>query len=120
MNLHIYIDDSDLEDGDLDKMVSPISESVSNWIGENKKNIQLLNQQSETHDDLKLGMSLQIKSKFKLKDPLNFLYSLAKEHKCEFAIAIICPKTGDSEDVCYFGFEEGRPDLFEIANYLDL
>jgi len=120
MHLHIYIDDADLEEGDLNKMLNPVSESISAWIGVNKKNIQLLAQQSETDDSLKLGMSLQVKSKFKLKDPLNFLYTLAKEHKCEFAIAIICPDTGDSEDVCYFGFEEGRPDLFEIANYLDL
>jgi len=120
MQLHIYIDDADLEEGDLNKMLDPVSESISGWIGENKKNVQLLAQQSAEGDDvLKLGMSLQVKSKFKLKDPLNFLYTLAKEYKCEFAIAVVSPDTGDSEDVCYFGFEEGRPDLFEIANYLD-
>ena len=120
MHLHIYIDDAELEQDDLDKMLNPVSESVSNWIGDNKKNVQLLAQRTELDDSLKLGMSLQVKSKFKLKDPLNFLYTLAKDLKCEFAIAIVNPDTGDSEDVCYFGFEEGRPDLFEIANYLDL
>jgi len=119
MHLNIYIDDTHLEEGDLNKMFPPVSASISAWIGENKKNVQLLAQQSEGGDVLKLGMSVQVKTKFKLKDPLNFLYSLAKEYKCEFAIAIITPETGDSEDVCYFGFEEGRPDLFEIANYLD-
>jgi hypothetical protein len=119
MLLHIYIDDTHLEDGDLNKMVNPVSESISGWIGE-KNNIQLLSKQSEEDNAFKLGMSLEIKSKFKLKDPLNFLYILAKEHKCEFAIAIVDPDSAESEDVCYFGFEEGRPDLFEIANYLDL
>jgi len=24
------------------------------------------------------------------------------------------------EDVCYFGYEEGRPDNFEMASYLEL
>ncbi|MFT7371458.1 MAG: hypothetical protein ACI9T9_000134 [Oleiphilaceae bacterium] len=120
MHLNIYIDDTHLEEGDLNKMLKPVSESISGWIGEKKKNVQLLSQQSEVDDISRLGMSLQIKSKFKLKDPLNFLYTLAKEYKCEFAIAIVNPDTADSEDVCYFGFEEGRPDLFEIANYLDL
>ncbi|MFT5718259.1 MAG: hypothetical protein ACI9T7_002466 [Oleiphilaceae bacterium] len=120
MHLHIYIDAANLEEGDLNKMHAPVSESISDWVGGTKKNMQLLSQLSETGDTLKLGMSLEIKSKFKLKDPLNFLYTLAKEHKCEFAIAIISTNTGDSEDICYFGFEEGRPDLFEIANYLDL
>ena len=120
MHLHIYIDDAELEEGDLNKILESVSKSITTWIGESKKNVQLLAEQSEEGDVLKLGMSLQIKSKFKLKDPLNFLYTLAKEHKCEFSIAIVSPDTGDSEDVCYFGFEEGRPDLFEIANYLDL
>ena len=120
MHLHIYIDDTELEAGDLNKMLNPVSESISSWIGENKKYVQLLSQESEEGDVLKLGVSLQIKSKFKLKDPLNFLYTLAKDFKCEFAIAIADPNTGESEDVCYFGFEEGKPDLFEIANYLDI
>lgn len=61
-----------------------------------------------------------MKSKFKLKEPLNFLYKIAKTHKCEFIIAMLDSESGDLEEVCYFGFEEGRPDLFEIANYLSL
>ena len=65
-------------------------------------------------------MNLKVKNKFKLKDPLNFLYTLAKTHKCEFVIAMACQETGEIQDVCYFGYEEGRPDLFEIANYLSL
>lgn len=120
MRLNIYIDDADLEDGDLEKMFKPVSASIATWIGEGKKNIKLLAEQSEADDSIMLGVCLEVKSKFKLKDPLNFLYSIAKDYKCEFAIAIVSPDTGDSEDVCYFGFEEGRPDLFEIANYIDL
>jgi len=54
----------------------------------------------------------------KLKEPLNTLNDLAKKHKCDFSVGII--DEGKRTDVCFFGFEEGRPDMFEIANYLSL
>ena len=120
MDLQIYIDDADLDDGSLNEMIKPVSESISAWIGENKKSVQLLAQDSSEGDKFKLGMSIQVKSKYKLKDPLNFLYSIAKEQQCEFVIAIVSSDKGTTEDICYFGYEEGRPDLFEIANYLEL
>jgi len=118
MDLHIYIDESAFDDTELNDIAEPVIDSISNWLGEEKKNIQLLNDKGD--DDWKIGMGLKIKSKYKLKDPLNFLYGLAKTHKCEFVIAIVNTETNTSEDVCYFGYEEGQPDLFEIANYLEL
>ena len=120
MDLHIYIDDADLDEGDLHDLFEPVSASILAWIGEQKKSAQLLVKEASEGEDIKLGMSLQVKSKYKLKDPLNFLYTIAKEYKCEFAIAIVSSETGTTEDICYFGYEEGRPDLFEIANYLEL
>jgi len=121
MDLNIYIDNSDVSEIDLNDIAEAVIGSLSAWVGEGKKNIQVLNQQGEDDpENWKLGISLQVKSKYKLKDPLNFLYSIAKTHKCEFVVAIMNSDSGLSEEVCYFGFEEGRPDLFEIANYLDL
>ena len=125
MQLHIYIDNSDIEPSRLDEIYAPISEEISSWIGE-KKSIQSLSSPIEPegiesdNDERKLGISIQIKSKHKLKDPLKFLYSIAKTYKCEFAIAEVCSTSNEVEDVCYFGYEEGQPDLFEIANYLSL
>jgi len=122
MDLQIYIDDADLDEGSLNDMLKPVSESISAWIGDQKKNMQLLahSESNSSAEKLKLGMSIQVKSKYKLKEPLNFLYTIAKEYKCEFAIAIVSSEKGAAEDICYFGYEEGRPDLFEIANYLEL
>ena len=126
MQLHIYIDNSDIEPSRLDEIFTPISEEISGWIGGKKQNIHSLSSSPESESiegdtsEPKLGISIQVKAKHKLKDPLNFLYSLAKTYKCEFAIAIIYPDTNETEDICYFGYEEGRPDLFEIANYLSL
>jgi len=65
-----------------------------------------------------LGITLRLKSKAELKEPLNFLYGLAKQTKCEFVVGI--HHAADKEDICYFGHEEGRPDMHEVAMYLGL
>lgn len=122
MKLHIYIDSSDIEPSRLDDIYTPISEEITNWIGD-KQTVRSLSDTTDADEHLaqrKLGISIELKSKHKLKDPLNFLYTLAKTYQCEFAIAIVDPDSNELEDVCYFGFEEGRPDLFEVANYLAL
>ena len=67
-----------------------------------------------------LGIHIDVRKRMELKEPLNFLYTLAKQHKTEFVIGIIDERTGEQEDVCYFGFEEGKPDIYEISNYLGL
>jgi len=130
MELHIYVDDTDLDPKHLQDITSPITNAITDWISEQKQNIRLLTPLKEadteeyinemTHEALKLGICIRVKSKYKLKEPLNFLYSLAKAHKCEWVIAMFDSESGNLEEVCYFGYEEGRPDLFEIANYLSL
>ena len=127
MKLHIYIDSSDIEPSRLDEIHAPISEEIATWVSDKKtiRSLTLIDPaDSESSDkqenDSKLGICIELKSKHKLKDPLNFLYTLAKTYQCEFAIAIVDPDSNELEDVCYFGFEEGRPDLFEVANYLAL
>ncbi len=124
MELKIYIDNSDLELDRLEEIFLPIHKAISDWISEQKLNIRPL--PNQLHDKAiellseKLGIHIHVKSKFKLKEPLNFLYSLAKTYRCEFVIAMVASDSGDTEEVCYFGHEEGRPDIFEIANYLSL
>tara|TARA_R110001592_G_scaffold238227_2_gene497723 strand:- start:8896 stop:9270 length:375 start_codon:yes stop_codon:yes gene_type:complete len=124
------MDDTDLEPDHFQEITSPIAKAITEWISEQKQNIVLLSSLKEADNDthnnektpetLPLGICIRLKSKFKLKEPLNFLYSLAKVYKCEFVIAMSSEDTGALEDVCYFGYEEGRPELFEIANYLSL
>ena len=128
MELQIYIDTSDLEPDRLKEISPLILKSISDWISEQKLSITLISnptaymnkEQEDNLADEKLGVHIQVKSKFKLKEPLNFLYTLAKTYKCEFIIAMVDSDSGELEEVCYFGHEEGRPDLFEIANYLSL
>lgn len=117
MQLNITVDDTYLDDDEFEELIPVMTQAIKAWIGE-KKSITLLTPIDETGEQL--GLSLNIKSKFKLKDPLNFLHDMAKQHKCEFVIAIISEDSGETEDVCYFGYEEGKPDLFEVASYLGL
>ena len=125
MELRIYIDTADLEDSEIVGISGTISTLISDWVNTHKGAWLLSN--DRVHEgslkDLEIspvGLGLKLKSKFKLKDPLNFLYTIAKEHKCEFVIAMLEDETGVAEDICYFGYEEGRPDLHEVANYLGL
>lgn len=114
MDLYFYIASDDLEE-----LAEPISATLSSWIGEENERKTLVNQLEEN----KLGVNISVDSKNQLKKPLKFLYTLAKEHKCDFVVGIFSGEaSGDvvMEDVCYFGHEEGRPDMFEMANYLGL
>ena len=117
MQLEITVDDTYLDNDEFEVLVPAIAQDLEAWIGE-KQSVTLITPSS--HPRNKLGLQLTIKSKFKLKDPLKFLYEVAKTHQCEFVISMMDEETGNTEDVCYFGFEEGKPDMYEVANYLDL
>ena len=105
---------------DLAKIEEPVLEQLVRWIGDRTEGIALVNEAAIDGVEGVLGVTITINSTAKLKKPLNFLYSLAKEHKCDFVIGSICADSGDKEDVCYFGHEEGRPDMFEVGSYLEL
>mgnify|MGYP000627301607 FL=1 len=114
MQLYIYV-----ASDDLDELVEPVSEVLIQWIGDANERKQLVNLPEED----RLGVNISIESKNQLNKPLKFLYSLAKDHKCDFVIGKFDGGSlgeGAMEDVCYFGYEEGRPDMFEVASYLEL
>lgn len=123
MNLYIYFDSSDLEE-----IVDPIESELSEWVANgnrkvivvNQKNVEAAGLNEENHSDWNLGVNFSIKKISQLKEPLNFMYSLAKKYKRDCVIGFVDADTGIAEDVCYFGNEEGRPDMHEIGNYLCL
>lgn len=90
-----------------------VQEAIKQWLGEGKNNIAVIEQAGEP------GLQITPDSKFDLKDPLNALQAIAKQHKCNFVVGI-AEADGEREDVCFFGHDEGRPDLHEIACYLGL
>ena len=113
MNLYIYMVGDELEE-----VIEPVATAMAEWLAANENvRATLVNQQGD--GDLILGIDIEVNNKRHLKAPLKYLYELAKTHKQDFVIGIL-QDSGDREDVCYFGFEEGRPDEFEVANYLNL
>ena len=128
MDLFIYLDGSAIEPAHFDKVSGPIGESISVWVEQNSADVVLVDQRSveSVGDTLgtpalpPLGIHLAVKRKAELKAPLNFFYTLARQHKQEFVLGILDKDTGATEEVYYFGFEEGKPDAFEVSNYIGL
>jgi len=124
MKLYMYAESEDLRD-----IIAPVVEAMTTWLEEKGyDNITIVSeaiQECDDDDDITpadylLGFRLELSNKNKLKEPLNFLNKVANSNKCDFVVGYFDEHTNEREDVCYFGREEGRPDLFEIANYLGL
>jgi hypothetical protein len=118
LNIYIFAEHDEIEE-----LVEPLTASLVAW-AEPKTTISWVLRTDETDEaprtkrEIEIGYELSISKTQKLKDPLNFLYTVAKEHKCEFVIGLV--EDEKYQDVCFFGHEEGRPDMFEIAHYLGL
>ena len=117
----MYIESSELAD-----IATDVSKSIENWIKESSNQAVLVNSQPEQDDvmidedypDWNLGINIEISKGRELKEPLNFLYKLAKKYKCDFVLGIFSGDQNTSEDICYFGNEEGKPDYCEISSYI--
>ena len=118
MLLFMYVESSYLDD-----IAKPVTSSITEWIKKTGSVATFIDQTNEVDKASRqrdLGIHLRIRKKGEMKDALKKLYEVAKKNKCEFAVGIIDEKRGTSEEVCFFGYEEGKPDAFEIANYLGL
>ena len=115
MKLYIYVESAELEE-----IANPIEEALCDWVQAGKKRGEVVNKNDEETGERKLGLHFMAKVKFNLQDPVNFLNSLAKKHKCDFVVGYFDEDSREPEDVCYFGYEEGRPDIHEIGSYLGL
>ncbi len=111
---------------DLDEILVPVAGSIGQWLAQddNKVEATLVNKpEAEV-----VGIHLQLKKTLHLKEPLNSLNRIAKQHKCDFVLGLL-PESNeeaepeaeeDREDICFFGYEEGKPDMFEVACYIGL
>lgn len=124
MKIYLYVDDAE-----FDEITDPVKAALDEWLdGDQGKNLNatLVCPDFENPEAIPavgsddLGLVLETNKKFDLKEPLNFLNKLAREHELEFVVGRFDEHSGEPENVCYFGFEEGRPDLFEIGTYLGL
>ena len=115
MNLYILLDDEAPQEV-ADKLMT----AINAWLEETEIAAQPVDVRDGEGADWLLGIQLEIKRKAGLKRPLEFLYQQAEKMEREFVIGLYDKETGDRENVCYFGYEEGRPDPDEVALYLGL
>ena len=118
MELYILLDGL-LEDERPENTAKKLMTALSDWLDEADGDLSLVDQRSELLEDWQIGLALNCRRKAELKAPLLFLSDWAKKAEKEFVIGLYA-SNGDREDVCYFGFEEGRPDVNEIAMYIGL
>ena len=123
MHLYIHCDTSKLEDDQLKAFLNSTKQMIEQLTLFLSKNDQL---RATVHAELgdgdpqaiKVGLDFHVKKTKQLEVPLNFFNDLAKEHKQDFVLGTI--NNNEAEDVCYFGFEEGKGDSFMISQYLGL
>lgn len=125
MEIYIHLDGSDFDD-----VAADVSSAIAAWITDSKSQAVLVtpvggdDDDEPTEDvdlsDAELGIKLNVRKGRELKEPLNFLNKIAKKHKCVFVFGVYDAETGAKEDICYFGYEEAQPDLYEISTYIGI
>lgn len=115
MKIFLHIDSPELDD-----IAEPVATAISAWVQDCDCTAQPVNAEDEATGERTLGLNIDTGKKAVLKKALDFLYGLAKEHGVDFAVGYFDKDTGAAHKVCYFGDEEGRPDISEIGSYLGL
>jgi len=115
MNLYILLDDEEPE-----TIADKLMAKIDGWLQESELDIQPVDVRPENSSEWQQGVRFECKRKVGLKQPLEFLFMLAKKIEREFVIGFYDKESGNKEDVCYFGYEEGRPDIDEVGLYLGL
>ncbi|WP_339672868.1 hypothetical protein [Dasania marina] len=115
MEIYCLIDSHDFSE-EIAPQLAVIETAMNDWLTESRSS-------ATVYKDLEgeqpfIGLRIDTNRKLTLKKPIDFLYSLSQEHKFECVVGLI--ENEQHEDVCYFGSEEGAPDIGEIASYLGL
>lgn len=120
MNIYLH-----LESDEIEEVAAPIIAEICEWLKGGHSAAQLVNARIEegaegTRSEWDIGLTIETNKKMIFAKPLSFLYELAKTHKQEFVVGIYDAAGSTYENICYFGYEEGKPDPHEVASYLGL
>ncbi len=104
---------------ELADVIEPVAEAITQALADETIKGELIDdRQDDDAQQWRVGLQLNVSKKKWLQQPLNFLFGLCKADKIDFVVGFY--EDGNPEDVCYFGHNEGKPDLFEIGTYLGL
>lgn len=117
MKLYILLDGL-ADDENPTTVADKLQAAINLWLASEELEITPVDERPESKEDWQVGVQFQCQRKAALKAPLDFLFKWAKKAEREFVIGFYDKRSGEREDVCYFGFEEGKPDISEVAMYL--
>lgn len=115
MKLYFLLDDEEPE-AVADKLVA----ALGDWLATTPLELTVVDERPDDVTQWQIGLQFDCKRKAMLKQPLEFLFKWAKKMEREFVIGFYDKESGNNEDVCYFGYEEGCPALDEVGLYLGL
>jgi hypothetical protein len=115
MKIFIHIDGTDLED-----IAEPVAAAIDAWVKDCNCSAAAVDELDGQTGARILGLIIDTGKKAMLKPALDFLYGIAREYQQEFVVGFIDADNGTAHKLCYFGHEEGRPDVNEIGSYLGL
>lgn len=113
MDIYCLIESDDFETEVLPQ-AEAIETAITAWLLESRSSATLF----KDLDQALLGLRIETNKKATLKKPLDFLNSLSKPFSLNFVVGLF--EQDEREDICYFGIDEGRADIGEIANYLGI
>ena len=108
-----------LDDDEPDVVADDLIDAIGLWLEAQETFVEVIDNRPDDVTKWELGVQLECKRKAHMKPALDFLFALAKKMEREFVIGLY-DKKGAKENVCYFGHEEGCPDIDEVAMYLGL
>lgn len=108
-----------LDDEEPESVANQLMVAINTWLEAEQLAIEVIDERPEDGSEWLLGLQFDCKRKAAMKQPLEFLFKWAKKAERVFVIGIY-DKSGSRENVCYFGYQEGCPDINEVAMYLGL
>ena len=125
MKTYIYVDC--LDDEAFKESKTSIASQISDWVKTRKSNILFVDSENNipadilvSRSDHDLGVIIDTRKPVTLGKVLDYLQDIAKTHSLDFVIGFFNEESKAAEDVCYFGYEAGRPDIDEVACYLGM
>ncbi len=120
VKLYIHLISDEIETC-AEEVAELIEQILAERDSENATPIQLVKSLPEDdYSQWQVGVECDVKRLRPLKLVFKQLDEIAQKTKQDFVIGCINQRTNKAEDVCYFGYHEGKADVLEIANYLNL
>ncbi len=113
MRIFIHVDTPD-----MDAVAEPLVTAIGNWIAGCNCTAQVVDDAAASGERV-VGLRIDTGKRAVLKTALDALHGLAQAHAIDFVVGYL-DDAGTAHKVCFFGNEEGRPDIAEIGSYLGL